>query len=216
MPALNEGRYSGEFLVSEAPGIRSRRKGLLGLNQTITPAMVLGRVPNGGSLTPAAVAGNTGNGACTADGTPFTAGGRNGVYRATCIVTAANGGRFLVTRPDGSVVGLANVGTLFNNEVRFTIADGAVDFALGDAFTLTAAGIVDEFRALNLAGTAGEAVAAGIAFDAQTTTAATGTVVVVDTDCEVNGAELVWPGGITNAQRDNAIRELSLIGIRVR
>ncbi len=93
--------------------------------------------------TSAAVAGNTGNGTITA--TPSTgAGCKGGVYRVTCIVAATDAGDFLVTDPDGLVVGVATVGSAFTKHLTFTITDGATDFAIGDQFTITvAAGAMD-------------------------------------------------------------------------
>lgn len=85
----------------------------------------------------AAGAGIVGNGVVTMGNPSTGAGARAGVYRATAIAAAANGGTFLVEDPDGNTVGVATVGTLFNGPVRFTIADGATDFAVGDFFNFT-------------------------------------------------------------------------------
>jgi len=49
----------------------------------------------------------------------------------------SNGGVFEVKDPAGAVVGNATVGTPFTDEVKFTIADGATDFVVGDGFNLT-------------------------------------------------------------------------------
>lgn len=84
----------------------------------------------------AAVAGNTGNGTITA--APATGDGcLPGQYRAVCTAAAANGGTFNVFAPNGVLLGTATVGTPFTTHLTFTIADGATDFAVGDAFTIT-------------------------------------------------------------------------------
>lgn len=78
---------------------------------------------------------NTGNGTVT--GIATVAGSVAETWTLTCIITAANGGTFSVI---GSVSGPqanAVVGVLYNNgKITFTINDGAVDFILGDNFTI--------------------------------------------------------------------------------
>jgi len=94
------------------------------------------------TATAAAKSGNTGNGVITM-GSPSTAvGAVAGLYRATCIATATNGGTFAVQDPTGEIIGVASVGAAFSGPVKFTIADGATDFALGDTFLITSAASV--------------------------------------------------------------------------
>jgi phage tail sheath protein FI len=85
------------------------------------------------------VGGNTGDGtmgSLTAD-----TGAAVGAWRVICGIAAANGGTFSVLKPDGSLDGLAVVGTAYNssNGINFTIADGAEDFVVGDEFVVTVA-----------------------------------------------------------------------------
>ena len=85
----------------------------------------------------AAKAGNTGNGALTL-GTPKTAAGvKPGGYVVTIIEPGTNLGNFSVTDPDGVALKTGVVGTLYDDVIRFTIADGATDFVAGDQFTIT-------------------------------------------------------------------------------
>lgn len=42
--------------------------------------------------------------------------------------------------PDGVTIGTATVAVLYDGPINFTIADGATDFAAGDAFVITVAG----------------------------------------------------------------------------
>jgi hypothetical protein len=84
----------------------------------------------------AAVAGNTGNGTITAAPATGT-GAKAGVYRAVCTAAAANSGTFAVYDPDGILLGSATVATPFTTHLTFTIADGAADFIVGDAFEIT-------------------------------------------------------------------------------
>lgn len=93
----------------------------------------------------AAVVGNTGGGTITAAPVVTPADAKIGVYKAICIAAAAAAGTFLVSDPDGGVVGVATVGVAFSGGgLAFTIADGAPDFAVGDAFTITVSGATAE------------------------------------------------------------------------
>lgn len=99
---------------------------------------VLGRQTVGAQTVAAAVAGagNTGNGAYTPADPAGDAQAAAGSWRITCIAAAANGGEFLVSRPDGKIDGFAKVGTAYAGGLKFTIADGAADFVVGDYFTV--------------------------------------------------------------------------------
>lgn len=91
-----------------------------------------------GTATPAAAAGNTGNGTC---GTvTLSAGAKAGVYTMSCFAAATNAGKFRLEDPDGLYVGTVTVASAFSaGGLAFTLADGATDFAVGDAFTITVA-----------------------------------------------------------------------------
>lgn len=89
-----------------------------------------------GSAVAAAVAGNTGNGAMGA--ITVSTGAKAGVYTLTIIEPAANAGAFVVTDPDGIVIGNGDVAAAFSaGGLAFTLADGATDFAAGDQLTIT-------------------------------------------------------------------------------
>lgn len=112
------------------------------------------------SAAAAAGGGNTGNGVVTL-GTPTTsAAAVPGTYTATLITTAVNGGVFEVTDPNGTVIGNATVGTLFDGEIRFTVADGATDFDVGDTFTFVVTAGADIVLTDSSGGTPATALAA--------------------------------------------------------
>jgi len=90
----------------------------------------------------AADAGNTGNGAGTMHMTKTAEGVKAGVYTVTFIEPVSNLGTFQVEDPDGTLVGTGVVGTLFDNVIKFTIADGAADFVAGDIFRVTVSAVV--------------------------------------------------------------------------
>ncbi|MCF8265828.1 MAG: hypothetical protein K9I99_15115, partial [Melioribacteraceae bacterium] len=93
-----------------------------------------------GAVTVAADGGNTGNGVFTLDATtPKLARAKAGIYKVVCIAAATNGGTFRVTDPEGYVLGDVAVAATFSNQIKFSIADGATDFVVGDTFDVTIA-----------------------------------------------------------------------------
>ena len=134
--------YIPDQLIAGEDDIVSQQITLLsGQNQP--RGAVLGKTITAGTISGAAVAGNTGNGTI---GTLSVGGAaKPGVYRATCITAATNSGTFKVVDPSGNYIGNATVAVAFNNEVNFTIADGATDFAVGDAFTISVSALTEKY-----------------------------------------------------------------------
>ncbi len=83
----------------------------------------------------------SGKGALTMDAsTPLLTGYQFGVYKAMCIAAASNAGTFAVYDPGGVLLGTHTVaGAAFATQIKFAIADGDTDFAVGDTFTITVA-----------------------------------------------------------------------------
>lgn len=88
---------------------------------------------------------NTGNGTCTAvkaTGTPVV-----GNWALVCNAAVANGGVFTLVNPSAVVIsntltmmpGAGGVTVLSAGGLEFTLTDGAIDFAVGDSFTLPVA-----------------------------------------------------------------------------
>lgn len=75
---------------------------------------------------------NTGNG--TVGSISLAPGGAFGDYK----LTATDATHFDVTAPNGDSLGVATVGTTFNDIVEFKITAGSTAFAAGDTFTLSA------------------------------------------------------------------------------
>lgn len=219
MAIQNEGVHAGEGILSEANGLRSRDEITVlagaGADRALTPMMVLGAATKG-AATPAAVAGNTGTG--TIGAVTIGAATKPGVYRATCIAAAVNAGRFTIEDPDGIELGVADVGVAFaGGGLGFTIADGATDFVVGDAFTITVAAGSGKYVQLDLAGTDGTEDAAGILLAAVTApngVDAQGVAVV--RDAVVRASALVWPAGASQSQKDAATTQLAAQGIITR
>jgi hypothetical protein len=138
MASISEGRRTGEFLFSEAPGCRSRDNVTVLSGQNLKAGAVVGRVDRGvGRAAIPAVVG-TGNGLMSA----LYAGPdvELGNYVVKCTAAAANGGTFSVTTPSGKVLPSATVGTAYRSRhLNFLISDGAADFIVGDTFTVAVA-----------------------------------------------------------------------------
>lgn len=189
MTELTEGQHAGEFIVTEANGSLSRESVTVLSGQNLKAGHVLGKVAVG-TATGAAVSGNTGNG--TIGTVSAGAAAKAGVYTATCIEPATNGGTFTVEDPDGVNVGTAVVGTAFSGPVVFTIADGATDFVAGDRFTITVAAGSGKYKEYDPANTDGSQTAVAILYAAVDATGADAEGVIIARHAEVNAAELIW------------------------
>jgi hypothetical protein len=144
---------------------------------------------------------------------------QDGNYRLTCITVAANAGTFLVEDPSGKSLGEAQVGVLFNKEIKFTIADGSTDFVLGDQFLFQVAANADDFQyvAFNPAGTDGSQNPVGYSpYPVVTDGVNTKKISVLNASCELNGNCIAWPAGITAAQKQDAIQALGVKNVKVR
>lgn len=212
MPELNEGQHKAEFIVSEANGTFSRESIIVLSGQNLKPGHVLGKILVGAAIG-ATVAGNTGNG--TIGSVDAGTNAKKGVYTLTCIEPAANGGEFSVEDPDGVTIATVPVGTPYAGAIEFTIADGATDFAAGDAFTITVTG-VEKFKEYNPANTDGSQIAVALLLDYADATASDVGGVGIVRQAEVNAGELVWFTGATDNQKADGLQSLQAVGIIAR
>lgn len=223
MPAdtYTEGNHEGEFMVSEASGYRSREAGTIAMGQGVLAA---GTVLAQGAATfavaaPSADAGNTGDGAATLADPAFGEDVQAGLYTLRCTAAATDGGVFEMIAPDGDVVGgKVNVGEAHDgSHLKFTIADGAADFAVGDFFTVNVQFVsAGKFYQVDPAANDGTEVSNAILFREVDTTAADVKELVVARDAEVNGLVLTWPDAIADDDKSTQIDHLSAVGIIVR
>lgn len=116
----------------------------LSSGQNLVRGAVLGKTAVSGTIVGAAVAGNTGNG--TIGSLSVRGSAKQGIYHITCIEDITNGGHFSVQDPDGENIGTATVAKVYTGGIRFTIADGSTDFAVGDAFTATVSALAVEYQ----------------------------------------------------------------------
>lgn len=212
--ALNEGKHTAAFLVSEAPGKRSRENIVVASGENLTACQALSKFFVG-TATGAAAAGNTGDGALGAQ----TVGARakTGAYELICIEPAANLGKFALFDPDGILVGIVTVASAFTSlHLSFTLADGAADFVAGDRFTITVVEGASTWKAFDQDLTNGQEFVDGVLLEAVNATAAAKAGVGVVRDAEVNAAEITWPADIVAAEQTEAEHQLRRLGIHVR
>jgi hypothetical protein len=111
--------------------------------QNLLRGAVLGRITLGAAVSAAKSGGNTGNGTLTMDATtPVKNGAKVGVYSVRFVIAATNNGTFIVRDPDGNQIGtvvMAAGAGAFDDDLKFAIADGSTDFAVGDGFDITVA-----------------------------------------------------------------------------
>lgn len=163
MSIKTEGVHAGEFLLSEANGSRSREAVVIAAGSGILKAgTLIALLTAANAAVATADAGNTGNGvmgSITVDSKAIT-----GTYVLTITSAAANGGKFLLVDPLGAEVGEGTVGVAFSGGgLSFTLADGATDFAVDDAFTIAVNANLGEWTAYDDDGeNDGRRAAAGI------------------------------------------------------
>jgi hypothetical protein len=222
MTTLTEGRHPGEFIMSEAKGQRSREALIIGESQTIVPGGLLAKLLTVADATASVADGDgthTGKGDLTLSDPALSTKAKDGVYTVICTAAATNGGSFEVTDPNGKSIGIATVGVAFNKEVKFTIADGATDFDVGDSFNITVVTEGSDFNyvAYDQDGTDGSEIPSAIAiYGATTGVGETAKIAGMVRDCEVNGNCLEWPTDITDAEKVDATQALESVGIIVR
>lgn len=156
-------------------------------------------------------AGNTGDGAMTIDAvTPRLANCQAGVYKAVCIVSVPGGGTFRVTDPLGNMLGDVVVGGTFQDQIKFVIAAGAVDFIEGDTFNITVAAGSGKLKMSAAAADDGSQIPYGILVDAVDASAAD-TTCGVYTRGEFNSNGMTFGAGHTAASVAAGLRSKGIV-----
>lgn len=218
---LSEGRHAAEFVLDEANGNRSRENVTVAAGAACSPGSVLVRsASTNAPVVGAGVFAGTGDGAMTLAATPYSANAQQGTYKVQLIDEGANAGDFLVTRPDGSVDGVASVGVAYDGQIKFTIADGVTDFASPAAFsvpvTILGGTFYGTFTPLLVGTTVADGDGVAIALYGKLADDTDRGISVIARDATVNGKCLEWPASQTAANKDAAINGLARAGIIVR
>lgn len=202
-----EGAHTGEFLISEAPGTRSREVITIAASQTIDPGQILGQVTRGVLSGTAAALGAVTSGLGTIGSITVDAGAPLGDYKVVCIEPGSNAGAFVVERPDGTIDGHGTIGVAYNGaaSINFTWAD-ATDAVAGDGYVITVvaadATAQDEYKALDLEATDGTEIPAAIAYEAVITgVGETRDSVGIVRDVEVNDNLITYPDAATDDEK---------------
>ncbi|MBN9444375.1 head decoration protein [Bosea sp. (in: a-proteobacteria)] len=218
MTVLTEGIHPVEFIMSEATWHRSRDAVKIAAEQTVEPGNLLGGKAVAADVTTAQSRTGTGNGVLTFASPAVSSKVKTGRYTITMTGSGATAA-FQVEGPDGNVIGVGAVGTAFDKEVKFTVADGAADFAAGDQIFLDIGVEPTDFEHVpwDPAGTDGSEKIRGIAcYGAVTGVGETKKITALRRDAEVNGHMLNLPNGVTAAQTAKAYADLAALGIIVR
>ena len=220
MPVLSEANYLGDVLKYEAPNLYSREAVTVlagsGAARSLAVGEVIGkRTRSSVIVTPDG--GNTGDGVATLATPALGASAEVGTYTLTCIAAAADAGTFEVLSPGGYKLPDLTVAQAYaGDHINLTIADGATDFIVGDAFTVGVTGD-DKVVALDPSGTDGTQEAFGIiAADATAPDGADAESLAILRDAILADHALVWPAGIAGSEQAAAIARLEARGILVR
>lgn len=226
MSLVTEGRYPGEIILSEADGAYCREAiTVLAGEGKLPPGREVGQVAAALEATSAALGSNPANtGALTLDATtPVLANAQAGIYQVRCTAAATNSGTFRVTDPTGDVLGDVVVGATFANQIKFSIADGATDFSVGNGFNVTVAldtdaAAIGKWRSADPTNTDGSGVAkALLLYPVDATDADAQVVAFVRGPMEVRTAAIDHdPAVDTTQKKATKLAELAAVGIIAR
>lgn len=212
MAIKTETTHRAEALVSELPGLMSRKTGTLNSGQNLQAQTVIAQILAAGVAT--AVGTPTGNGAITIGAAigPQTVAG---VYKLVATTSGA-AAVFNFLAPDGTLIRQVTTGggATVTDHLTVTIADGAADFAAGDTFSVTVTG--GDLSQFAPAGTTGTQIPVGVLYSDVDASTADKPCVYHYRDSVFNAAELVWPAGITTDEKNAAISRLMAAGIILR
>jgi hypothetical protein len=163
---------------------------------------------------------NTGTGTFTADATtPVLPGAIPGDYTVVCNEVVANAGQFSVYDPTGKLLGEVSVGKTWASQIKFAIADGATDFAVGDSFKVTVAAGSEKYvrcKATQQADGSGT-VAGVVVIGVDATSADKAGVILARGPALLADAALLYDASVTtDAQKAAQRAALAAMGIVVR
>lgn len=137
---------------------------------------VLGKQTVGTASAAAKSGGNTGNGTCTSVSSKGAA--IAGVYQVRCTVAGTNSATFDLYNPNGDLIdqrqlsGAGATAVFANDNLAFTITDGATDFVVGDGFDITVAAASGKYLKSVATATDGSQVPVAVLADAVDATSA--------------------------------------------
>jgi hypothetical protein len=220
---LTETIHAGAFIVSEAPGFRSREQVTIGLSQTLGAAQVSAepRSPRASHPRPLPKRGipvDLAPSPWTLP-RPFSPARRTASTARSASSPAPTSARSRSSiRTASRSAGISWPARPSRTQIKFAIADGATDFVPGDAFSITVGVEAGDFEyaALDYAATDGLQNAAAIAIYPVTTDGSTKQKIsIFRRSGEVRASDLTWPSG-TAAQKAAAISQLEALAVILR
>jgi hypothetical protein len=217
-PVLNEARWSGEFLVSEANNSARASQVTLKQQTYVAPQVYSRQAARCSANTMsldrrpiyAATGGNTGNFTCGA--VAESGRDRSASTRVEFIAATV----YNVYDPNGALVGEGKTGVAFaGGGLAFTITAGGTPAVAGDSGTITVAANADagKYGPLDPAAN-GLQNAAAILFNTLDASAADTKATVIARAAEVNGSELTYPAAQRPTRLPRINAQLSVLGIR--
>lgn len=195
-------KLAGAHIVNEDIYL-SREQVYLRGTAKVESGTVLGQISTGAAIAAAKAGGNTGNG--TVSAVTLKAGVKPGVYRVE--FTAAT--KFDVTDPEGVQGKTGTTGTVYADDLGFTITAGGTPFVAGDAFDITVTIGSPVYGPLDLTASNGLEKAAAVLFESRTPANNDDKRCVISArHTEVVDAMLTWPVGITADQKAKAKQQL--------
>lgn len=190
-----------DWLLSEASGMRSRKDVVVNTSGAAIKSGTVMETAARANAFSAAKPGNTGNGAMGA--VTVTGPAVPGVYRLVMTGAGATAA-FKIVGPDGNDLATAGaVASAYSaHGLAFTLADGAVDFAIGDEIVITVDTNEFTWTPWNGAGTVG-----GILYNDVPSEAGDYRCTMLVRDCEVARAALI---GLDSAA-ETALEALGII-----
>lgn len=210
MSTLTMAARDGEFLVWDLDPSYNRETINVNTPQDLADGTVLGRIKSGAG---AKVSG-TGDG--TVGAVTLGPDAEVGIYVLTGLTESANAGTFSVRSPSGAYLPPLTVAVAYaTTHINLTIADGANDWDIGDVIHVTVTG--GDYEALDPSANTGEQSAAGILFAAvDASDADAAGVALVRGPAVVKAESLIWPEGISDANKAIALAKLAQAGIVAR
>lgn len=216
---LNEELHAFTFLISEdsdGEGYLSRDSLLIAAGQNFGVGQVLGKQAVVASIATLSTPGtNAGTGALTLANPAVDTQVNGGNYK----ILFTDATHFMVQDPDLRDIGEGVVGTAFANKLHFTIAAGGTAFVAGDSFTVNVDENIlqEQFVAWTPSATDGSQKAAAIAgYRCNTSNGVAAHLTCINAHAVVRLSDLTFATGATQAQIDQACRELGANLIKFR
>ena len=211
LASVETNTFDPDGLFADGGNIRDEKVTIPDGTAALVRGTVMGKIAVGAATSAAKSGGNTGNGTLTMDvTTPVKNGAKTGIYTTRCIEAASNNGTFIVRDPDGFQIGTivmsGGAGT-FDDDIKFALADGGTDFAVGDGFDITVAAGSGKFIKSVAAATDGSQTPYGIL--AHDTDAASGADIeaLIYTGGSFNSDNLTLGAGHTAASIKEGLRD---------